>query len=99
MTAGSYQQAYKIANALVLGRLAACVSIIRNVESTFIWKGKIDRSKETLLVIKTKEACFKRLKNQVKKIHSYEVPEIIGIPIIAGSKEYLDWIAENSQNK
>jgi len=95
VTTESIEQARDIANILVKDKLAACVNIIQNVESIFTWKGKTDTTKESLLIIKTKKSCFKRLKLRVKALHSYQVPEIIAIPLIAGNREYLDWIEES----
>ena len=67
------------------------------IESRFWWKGKIDRANETLLIVKTKKANFKKIEAEVKKMHSYEVPEIIAVPIAAGSKDYLDWIEDSTK--
>lgn len=95
ITAASLRQARKIADILVSTRLAACVNIIEDVESIFTWHDKKERAKEVLLIAKTKLSRFNELKKQVKKNHSYETPEIIAIPIIAGNKEYLKWIDES----
>lgn len=80
-------------NTLVDRKLAACVQI-NTIVSYFTWKGKINKESEYRLLIKTKEKLYKRVENYIKKMHSYEVPEIIKIPIHDGSKEYLDWIDE-----
>ncbi len=97
VTAASLKEAKKIADALLGNRLAACVNIINPVNSIFVWKGKIDKAKEALLVIKTTARCFNRLKILVKDIHSYQVPEIIALPITAGDKKYLGWIDKSTQ--
>lgn len=83
----------KIALSLVEKKLAQCVQIFGPVESTYRWKGRIERTSEWLCIIKTKKANYKKIENEIKKIHTYEVPEIIAIPIITGSNEYLKWLA------
>lgn len=92
ITAANKKEAEKIACRLILGKLAACVNIIDRVNSLFWWKGKIDKTKETLLIVKSKQSEFKKIIHTVKRIHSYEVPEIIAVPIIAGEKKYLEWL-------
>ena len=92
VTASGRKEAERIANALIKDRLAACVNIIENVRSLFWWKGKVDSAKEAILVIKTKRALFNRLAKKVKSLHSYDVPEIIAMPVITGDKKYLEWI-------
>jgi|HubBroStandDraft_1064217.scaffolds.fasta_scaffold02925_8 periplasmic divalent cation tolerance protein len=94
VTCGSRTEARKIARALVGQRLAACVSEIGvSVASTYRWKGKVEAAKEFLLLIKTSKKRFAAVRDAVLKLHSYEVPEIIALPIAAGSRAYLDWIA------
>lgn len=92
VTASTEVEAEKIARALLKQKLIACVNIIPKVNSLFWWEGSIDKSSETFLVIKTKSSLFKEVVRQVKKIHSYEVPEIIALPIIGGNQDYLKWI-------
>lgn len=94
VTTGSRKEAKKITKRILKEKLAACVNIIPLVESHYWWKGKIECSKETLLIIKTKKELFDKLKKLIKKIHSYTVPEIIALPIILGNTEYLNWIDE-----
>jgi periplasmic divalent cation tolerance protein len=94
-TAGSIEEAQQIAAALVEQRLAACVNIIPGVESVFRWQGKIDRTREWLLMIKTKAEAFERVRNAIQKLHSYDVPEIISLEIDDGSASYLEWIDES----
>jgi periplasmic divalent cation tolerance protein len=77
-------------------RLAACVNIIESVASYFWWKGKIDKAKEALLIIKTKEKLYPKLKTTIKKYHPYTVPEIIGIKIDKINKKYLNWLLEET---
>lgn len=93
VTAKNTQEAKKIAQGLLKERLIACANILSGVESLFWWEGKIDRSAEVLLVLKTKKAAFKRVEAAVKKLHSYQNPEIIALPVAAGSRPYLQWIA------
>ena len=95
VTCSSVKEARKIVNFLVKKRLAACGNIIKGVESIFRWKGKVDKAGECLVIIKTKKSLFKRVKKAVRAVHSYEVPEIIALPILEGNKEYLDWIKES----
>jgi periplasmic divalent cation tolerance protein len=94
VTCRSRKEARKIACALVGQRLAACVSEIAvPVASTYRWKGKVESAKEFLVLIKTSQRRFAAVRDAVRKLHSYEVPEIIALPIAAGSRAYLDWIA------
>ncbi len=92
VTASSEGEAKKIARSLVEKRLAACVNIIKDVQSVFRWKGKILDEKELLLIIKTRKKLYKNVEEEIKTLHAYEVPEIIALPIISGSKDYLYWI-------
>ncbi len=73
-------------------RLVACTNIISGIESKFRWCGKIDKAKEFMLILKARNRNFARVSKEIKRIHSYEVPEIIALPIIRGSKSYLDWL-------
>lgn len=96
VTCGSRAEARKIARALVGARLAACVNILSSpVESIYRWEGKAERAEEFLLVIKTTKARFQKLRDAIQKGHSYDVPEIIALPIAHGSAKYLDWIAKS----
>jgi periplasmic divalent cation tolerance protein len=96
VTCRSRKEARKIARALVEQRLAACVSAIGvPVASTYRWKGRVESAKEFLLLIKTSQKRFAAVRDTVRKLHSYEVPEIIALPIAAGSRTYLDWIASS----
>ena len=92
ITAGSSDEAEKIAGELVNKKIAACVNVIPEVKSVFSWKGRMEKANELLLVVKTKSSLFKDVVELVKKIHKYEVPEIIALPIVEGSKDYLEWI-------
>ena len=92
ITAANKKEANKIARGLLQHKLAACVNIVERIESLFWWKGRIDRSGESLLLVKTKKTKLSSVIKLVKSLHSYEVPEIIALPIIAGEKKYLNWI-------
>ena len=92
ITVDGNKEAKKISGYLVRNKLAACVNIVPKISSIYWWKGKIEKSKELLLVVKTKKAIFKKLIKEVKKLHSYTVPEIISLPITGGNKDYLNWI-------
>ena len=95
VTCGSATEATRVAEALVEKRLAACVSMLQTpVKSIYRWKSKVERAKEVLLVAKSSRRNFPALVWEVKKIHSYETPEIIALPIVAGSVEYLRWMEE-----
>ncbi len=94
VTCGSEEEAVKISNALVEERLAACVNLISPVRSIYRWEEKIWDEKEWLLIIKTQKKRFQEIESKVKSLHSYSVPEIIAIPMIAGSSSYLDWLME-----
>ncbi len=96
VTTGSQEEGLNIARALVESRLAACVNIISGLRSIYRWKGKIWDEGELLLLIKTRMALFEQVKGKVKEIHSYEVPEIIAIPISWGSETYLNWLGEST---
>lgn len=84
--------ARRIATAVVTKRLAACVNLLPGIESTFRWQGKIDRAPEVLLVIKTTRRRFRALGRALTRLHPYDVPEVIAIPITAGAPSYLQWV-------
>lgn len=88
----------KIAKALVKSRLAACVNIISGINSIYIWNGKLCDDAENLLVIKTRNGLFGRLAEKIKQNHPYTTPEIICLPVIKGSREYLKWAAMNLES-
>ncbi len=92
ITVKDSEEAQKIANSLLKRRQAACVNIVPEVNSHFWWKDKLDSTQESLLIVKTKESLLPELMKSVKKIHSYSIPEIIALPIVGGSQDYLDWI-------
>jgi len=92
ITTGSEEEAHRIADQLLNQRKAACVNIVPRVDSLFWWQGKLDSAQETLLVIKTKTSKLKEITELVKKVHSYEVPEVIALPIVGGNEDYLKWL-------
>ena len=97
ITASSSDEGQTIADELTKQRKAACVSIVRNVQSFFWWEGKVDTAQEVLLIAKTRAAELDGLIELVKKLHSYDVPEIIALPIIGGNEDYLDWIKSETK--
>jgi periplasmic divalent cation tolerance protein len=92
VTTGSEPEAHKIADLLLTKRKAACVNIVPRVESSFWWQGKLDSAQESLLIIKTRASLLSEIVDLVKASHSYDVPEIIAMPIIDGNEDYLKWI-------
>lgn len=95
ITAVDKKQATKIARALVQRKLVACVNVIDRVASMFWWKGSVDKAVEVLLLAKSTRAKLPRITALVKSMHSYEVPEIIALPVVGGNRDYLDWIDES----
>jgi periplasmic divalent cation tolerance protein len=96
ITASSREEADRIARRLVEDRLAACVNIVSQVRSLFVWEGKLSQENEVLLVVKSRRARFQQLATAVKRLHSYSVPEIIALPIVIGSADYLRWVSEST---
>ena len=94
-TAGSEEEADKIAQALVERQLAACVNIVPQVKSTYRWQGKVEEAQEWLLIVKTTAAMFEKVRGTIAELHSYDLPECISVPIEDGSVEYLNWIGES----
>ncbi|MCQ5337515.1 MAG: divalent-cation tolerance protein CutA [Candidatus Methanomethylicia archaeon] len=94
ITVGNEDEAKRIAKKLLEERLVACVNIIKDVKSYFLWKGEIDKAEEYLLIIKTIANKVNDIIKRVKEIHSYQVPEIIWINLSGGSEDYLNWINE-----
>jgi uncharacterized protein involved in tolerance to divalent cations len=94
VTVESAEEGKRLASALVEERLAACVNRLGPVQSTYRWKGQVERSEEHLLIIKTSEGLFDRLKKRVQELHSYSVPEVIALPIVDGNEGYLKWLED-----
>lgn len=96
VTCRSLKEGRRIARAVVSSRLAACVNLISSpVESIYAWKGKLEKAREYLLVMKTTSMRLAELEREVKRLHSYDVPEFIALPIVAGSSDYLAWVEES----
>ena len=95
VTTASRSEGKKIARQLVEARLAACVNISQPIESVYRWEGQIAEEREFLLIIKSTRELFPELKTEISKIHSYHTPEIICLPVIDGSRNYLQWISDS----
>lgn len=93
MTAASAAEAGRLAEKLIGAQLAACVQILPRMSSVFLWKGTIQHQNEVLLIAKTERSRFEEVEREVRALHSYETPEIIALPIVAGSIPYLKWLS------
>ena len=91
-TCANEADAGRVARALVEARLAACISTVPGLTSYYRWKGALETSSEVLLLIKTSRELFPQLKLELEKIHPYEVPEILALPVVEGAENYLNWI-------
>jgi periplasmic divalent cation tolerance protein len=89
---GSLEEAERLAQKLVEEHLAACVNVIAGARSFYRWKGSIEKAEECLLAIKTSRDLFERLRIVLETAHSYELPEILALPVVAGSPNYLSWL-------
>ena len=90
--AGSREEAEKISQTVVEKRLAGCAQVLGPITSTYWWKGKIDKAEEWLCLIKSRSDLYEKLESTIRQVHSYEVPEILAMPIANGSRSYLDWL-------
>lgn len=97
-TVAKRNDAERIANILSKQKLSACTQIIGPTTSIYRWKRKIEKSKEWLCIVKTERSQYKAIEKTIKSIHPYELPEIIAVPIIKGSREYLKWVQKEIQN-
>jgi periplasmic divalent cation tolerance protein len=95
-TTASKEDAERIAAALVERRLAACVQIVGPITSVYRWQGKTETSSEWLCVAKTQQSLYGQVEAAIRELHSYEVPEIVATPIVAGSENYLNWVREET---
>ena len=96
ITASSAEEGEKIASSLVENHMVACINIVPSVKSLFFWEGKTAQESEVLLIAKSRRPLLDKIIGHVKKIHSYKVPEIIALPVIGGSEEYLKWVREST---
>ncbi|HZB45019.1 MAG TPA: divalent-cation tolerance protein CutA [Pyrinomonadaceae bacterium] len=96
MTAGSREEASRLAEMLVGAHLAACVQILPEMESVYRWKGAVHREPEILLLAKTTAACFDELEREVRALHTYDKPEIVAVPVTHVSIPYFEWITSNA---
>ena len=97
VTCASVAEARRIGRSAVEKKLAACANIVTGVESIYRWKRKVERTREVLVIMKTSAGRLRELESEVKRMHSYDVPEFVAVPIVAGSREYLEWIEKNAQ--
>ena len=93
ITAANGEEATRLADMLVGAHIAACVQILPEMESVYRWQGKIERASEILMVVKTTRDRFDDLEREVRALHSYDTPEIVAVPIVAGSASYLEWLS------
>jgi periplasmic divalent cation tolerance protein len=94
ITTSMDEEAERIANKLLTQRKAACVNIIPKVRSLFWWKGELDSADEAVLIVKTKASLVDQIVSLVREAHSYEVPEVIALPLIGGNRDYLNWMSD-----
>lgn len=92
ITASNMDEASSVAKTIVERGIVKCVNIVKDVRSIYLWQGNVEDDGEVLMVCKLKRENFTLLQETVKKLHSYDVPELIALPIVDGSKEYLDWL-------
>lgn len=97
VTCGNKEEAEKIAESIVLEKLAACVNIVPTIQSIYFWEDKLCNEKEVLLIIKTKSILYNQLEKRIKDLHSYKVPEIILLTIEQGNPDYLKWIEKSTK--
>jgi len=97
-TCDSQEAGERIASALVEERLAACVNVVPGVRSCFRWQGELRQEHECLVVVKSRAARFPELSQRIRELHSYDLPEIIALPVVGGSEDYLRWLAEAVAN-
>lgn len=96
ITASGEEEAARIAGDIVGSKLAACVNIVRGVRSIYRWQGKVEDETEVMMVVKTRKALLDNLMKRVRELHSYSVPEVIALPVLEGSPDYLKWLEEET---
>lgn len=99
ITCANFEEGEKIVNEIVKAKLAACGNIFSGLTSIYWWKGNIEKAEEVLVILKTKKSKVKKITKKVKQLHSYEVFELISLPILEGNNDYLKWIEKNINNK
>ena len=99
MTASSLEEAGLISNSLLEKRLIACSNIINDMKSTFWWDGNIQNENEVMLIAKSTKSHLDKIISEVKSLHSYDVPEILAIPIVGGNLDYLDWLIKETESE
>ncbi|MFO0753602.1 MAG: divalent-cation tolerance protein CutA [Thermodesulfovibrionales bacterium] len=99
ITAPGEEEAVKIARTLVEERLAACVNLVKGIRSLYRWEGKIEDDSEVLMIAKTRRELFASLQQRVKELHPYSVPELIALPIVGGSPDYLCWLHDATKGE
>jgi periplasmic divalent cation tolerance protein len=96
ITGPNEKEAAGIARSLGESKLAACVNIIKNIRSIYSWQGNIEDDSEVLMIVKTKKGLFSALSSRIRELHSYDVPEIIALPLIDGSEDYIKWLLDST---
>ncbi len=99
MTCPNADEARTIVDTLLAEKRIACANMVHPVRSLYWWEGKVNNDDEILVVMKTRQDCFDGLEKTVKSLHSYSVPEIIALPVVAGSRDYLNWIDETTKGE
>jgi periplasmic divalent cation tolerance protein len=99
VTVSSQEEGERIGSSLVESKLAACVNVLPQVSSIFSWQGKIEKDGEVLLLIKTTRERMDDLAARIKEMHSYDLPEILAVPVFAGSRDYIDWVQQETNPK
>lgn len=94
VTAPSAEEGHAMARSLVAEHLAACVNVVPGVRSIFFWEGHLQEEPEALLVVKTRRECYEALQRRILELHAYSVPEVLALPVTAGSPAYLAWVGE-----
>ena len=99
VTVPGLREGRRISRAILTSRLAACVNVIPGVQSLYHWKGTMVLEKEVMLVMKTTRLRYRRLEQKIKQLHPYEVPEVIAVPLICGSPQYIEWVTREIANR